>query len=42
MNPLLIVCAAVLVIPTAGLAYEKAFEATQPGEIEIKKIFVQF
>jgi DNA gyrase inhibitor GyrI len=38
MNPLLIVCAAVLVIPTAGLAYEKAFEATQPGEIEIKKI----
>jgi hypothetical protein len=38
MNPLLIVCAAMLVIPTAGLAYEKAFEATQPGEIEIKKI----
>ena len=38
MNPLLIVCAAALVIPTAGFAYEKAFEATDPGTIEIKKI----
>ena len=38
MNSLLIVCAASLLIPTVGLAYEKAFEATQPGEIEIKNI----
>ena len=38
MNPLLIVCAAVLMIPTAGFAYEKAFDATDPGTIEIKNI----
>lgn len=38
MNPLLIVCVAMFSIPTAGLAYEKAFEATDPGEIEIKTI----
>lgn len=38
MNSLLIVCAATLLIPTTGLAYEKAFEATPPGEVEIKKI----
>lgn len=38
MNPILAVCALSLVIPTVGLAYEKAFEATQPGEIEIKNI----
>lgn len=38
MNPLVIMCAAVLVIPAYGLAYEKAFEATDPGTIEIKTI----
>jgi DNA gyrase inhibitor GyrI len=38
MNSLLIVCAVSLLIPTAGFAYEKAFEATQPGDIEIKNI----
>ena len=35
MNPLLIVCAASLLIPTVGFAYEKAFEATQPGSYEL-------
>ncbi len=38
MNSLLILCAAVLVVPVAGFAYEKAFEATEPGETEIKTI----
>lgn len=38
MNLFLTVCTAVLVIPAAGLAYEKAFDATAPGKIEIKKI----
>jgi hypothetical protein len=38
MNAFIRVCVAVLMIPATGIAYEKAFEATEPGEIEIKKI----
>lgn len=38
MNALFKVCAVVVAIPVAGIAYEKAFEATDPGKIEIKKI----
>ena len=38
MNTLQILFAAALVIPAVGLAYEKAFEPTDPGEVEIKKI----
>lgn len=38
MNPLLRACATSLLIPAVGFAYERAFDATQPGEIEIKNI----
>ncbi|MDF7798991.1 heme-binding protein [Pontiellaceae bacterium B1224] len=38
MNTLLVTCAVVLIVPAAGLAYEKAFEETKPGTIEIKEI----
>ena len=38
MNTLTLLCAATVLVPSLGLAYEKAFEATDPGEIEIKTI----
>jgi len=38
MNQLTLICAATVLIPALGLAYEKAFEETGPGEIEIKTI----
>jgi effector-binding domain-containing protein len=38
MNAFFRVCVIVLTIPATGIAYEKAFEPTEPGEIEIKTI----
>ena len=38
MKTLLILCAAAITIPAIGLAYEKAFEATDAGTIEMKTI----
>ncbi len=38
MNASVIICAAVFAAPAAGLAYEKAFEATKAGTIETKLI----
>lgn len=38
MKSLLIITAAALAVPAIGLAYEKAFEATKAGKIEIKTI----
>jgi len=38
MNTCTMVCVAAFAVPAAGLAYEKAFEGTEPGVIEIKTI----
>jgi effector-binding domain-containing protein len=38
MNTLIITCMAVAAVPVAGMGYEKAFEGTEAGEIEIKTI----
>lgn len=38
MNSMIILCVAVLAVPTLGMAYEKAFPATDAGEIEVKTI----
>jgi effector-binding domain-containing protein len=38
MNTLIVICVVALAVPAVGLAYEKAFEGTQPGTIEIKEI----
>jgi effector-binding domain-containing protein len=38
MNTVWIVCAAMLAVPVVGSAYEKAFDATDAGTIEIKTI----
>ena len=38
MNPIIMLCAALVALPAAGLAYEKAFEGTKPRVIEVKTI----
>jgi hypothetical protein len=38
MNGSVIICVAALSVSATGMAYEKAFEATKPGTIEVKLI----
>jgi effector-binding domain-containing protein len=38
MKILCMICAALWLLPTTGIAYEKAFKATKPGKVEVKKI----
>ena len=38
MNSVWILCAALIAVPAVGLAYEKAFESTDAGVIEVKII----
>ena len=38
MNQPIMICIAALMIPAAGIAYETAFVATEPGQIEVKAI----
>lgn len=38
MNSIWLLCAAALAVPAVSLAYEKAFEGTKPGTIEVKVI----
>ena len=37
MNPFVILCASMLLVPVTGFSYEKAFKATKPGIVEITR-----